>query len=101
MSNSLRTPGGYVEATLGKPACPFLGKNHASHFHISKRRFSKFADLDFPVPDGAIVKRGSGYCSTYSGRRGDCMKTESGLFVEKVGRRNFSVNFIGTGFIDG
>jgi len=75
MSNLLKQLGGYVEATLGKPACPFLLKNPPSPYHTSKR--------------------------AYSGRRGDCMKTNSGLFVEKVGRRNFSVNFIGNGFIDG
>jgi len=75
MNSLLKQLGGHVEATLGKPACPFLRKNSASPSLKYKR--------------------------TYSGRGGSCMKTNSGLFVEKVGRRNFSVNFIGNGFIDG
>jgi hypothetical protein len=64
-----------MQTVLGEQPCPILGKNSASPSLKYKR--------------------------AYSGRGGSCMKTNSGLFVEKVGRRNFSVNFIGTGFIDG
>jgi hypothetical protein len=91
MNSLLIKAGGFMDASLGKQPYPNLLKNPLSHSSKSKRRFNRFADLKFSIFKNAIVNRGGGYCK----------RTKSGLFVEKVGRRNFSVNFIGIGFIDG
>lgn len=79
MNKLITTTGGIIRRVLGKPACPFLRKNPVSHSAMSKRLYS-----------------GSGGFGICMGR-GFCKRTNSGLFVEKVGARNFSVNFIGRG----
>ena len=73
-----------MQTVLGKPACPFSVKNPLTPSAKRKRRFLESrSNLD--------IRRGGGFCR----------RTVSGLFVEKVGAKNFSINFIGTGFIDG
>jgi len=71
MIKLIKTTGGIMQTVLGKPACPFLGKN--------------------PVPHVTISKRGGGIDSSCS----------SGRVGKVGRAAKFSENFIGAGFCDG